>query len=709
MNQSLGQSCGNIIRSIDIFGQPIQINFKQNTLYKTKCGGVVSLILLCIIVAFSISILIQMIQKQDPQIIQQNQIKVPDRVNLNRNNFIFAFGLIDEDYNPYMDDEIYSVNAKFTYKKPVQNDDGTIAYSFISVQTRAGPCNQDLFGIVQLQKYFTEIKNYQQLYCLLDIDQIYLEGQFEADQFSTVQIHVYPCFQQGCKDKDYVTKKIKNSTLQIYFSNNIVKPFDFNNPFEPFGQSAYYYVNLNQLQLIQFTYMNTHVIDDLGLITSSIKQQNQLIFSQNLQSTTTDISQGIFQVGIYLEKNKEQYVNRSYTKVVSAISQIGGLYNVLIFIGCILTKPFSFLLLNRDLINQTFSFDFQSLQSTKKKLIQDHPENSSSSCFKRIKNKFKSSKKMKKNSKSFEKNDLDQIQNEEIKINEKQNSTPQGFSVQQTNLKSQLFEKLKQGISCVSNLTISTLDYMLFYFKCLKSSELNNLLSYSTKKIEELTDITFILDKLIELEKLKHLLLNENQLKLFEYIPKPKITKDIINIYSNNQISPQKEISKSPPENKTFENSEFNLLATLKKTKGEIDMQGQIAYYQINNCQNKLSKIDRKLLSLLGKDTQKMLKEQKKNPIILNIIDQTQNSPDKIFSIGNSANITSNVQLFKKQPENKNDQLQRENFSDENLEEQRVHPSQIQQINRNMLTEGFNKNVQIFTKKKQHQKQKQNF
>ncbi|KAL4463998.1 hypothetical protein ABPG74_005935 [Tetrahymena malaccensis] len=693
MNQRAGQSCGNIIRSIDIFGQPIQINFKQNTKYKTKCGGAVSLILLCFIAALTISIIIEIVQKQNPQIIQQNQLQVPDRVYLNRNNFIFAFGLLDDDLNPFMDDEVYSVNATFTYKKPVQNKDGTIAYSFISIQTQVGPCNQDLFGIVQLQQYFTEIKNYQQLYCLLDIDQIYLEGQFEANEFSTVQMHVYPCFQQGCKDKDYVTNKIKNSIFQIYFSNNIVKPFDFNNPFEPFGQSTYYYVNLNQLQIIEFTYMNTHVIDDLGLITSSIKQQNKLIFSQNVQSTTSDNSSGIFQVGIYLEKNKEQYVNRSYTKIVSAISQIGGMYNVLFFIGCILTKPYSFLQLNRNLINQTFSFDFQSLQSTKQiRVQQEHPENKSSTCLKHLKNKFKSSKKMKKSIKSLEKNDIDQIQNEQIKINEKQNSTPQDFSVQQTNLKSQLFEKMKQGISCVSKFTISSLDYMLFYFKCLKSSELNNLLSYSTKKIEELTDITFILDKLIELEKLKHLLLNEKQLKLFDYIPKPKITKDIINIYSNNQNSSQKEISKSPSENKIFENSEFNLLATLNKTKGEIDMQGQIAYYQINKCQNKLSKIDRKLLSLLGKDTQKMLQEQKKNPIIQNILDQTQNSPDNIISIGNSASITSNFQLFKKQPQNKSVQLQCENFQDENLEEQRVLPSQIQQINRSMLTEGFNKN-----------------
>ena len=37
-------------------------------------------------------------------------------------------------------------------------------------------------------------------------------------------------------------------------------------------------------------------------------------------------------------------------------------------------------------------------------------------------------------------------------------------------------------------------------------------------------DIVNIITKLLELEKLKHFLLDENQLKLFDYIPKPTIS-----------------------------------------------------------------------------------------------------------------------------------------------------------------------------------------
>jgi hypothetical protein len=43
------------------------------------------------------------------------------------------------------------------------------------------------------------------------------------------------------------------------------------------------------------------------------------------------------------------------------------------------------------------------------------------------------------------------------------------------------------------------------------------------EKLESSLDIANLLQRLLEVEKLKHFLLNENQIKLFEYIPKPML------------------------------------------------------------------------------------------------------------------------------------------------------------------------------------------
>jgi hypothetical protein len=49
-------------------------------------------------------------------------------------------------------------------------------------------------------------------------------------------------------------------------------------------------------------------------------------------------------------------------------------------------------------------------------------------------------------------------------------------------------------------------------------------------------DITNIINKLFEFEKLKHFLLDENQLKLFDYIPRPEIKEEIE--YKSNTVIP---------------------------------------------------------------------------------------------------------------------------------------------------------------------------
>jgi hypothetical protein len=61
-------------------------------------------------------------------------------------------------------------------------------------------------------------------------------------------------------------------------------------------------------------------------------------------------------------------------------------------------------------------------------------------------------------------------------------------------------------------------DYLkyIFNFKFEKKKQIK----YTMKKIKERLDIVYILNKLVEIDKLKMLLLNSDQRKLFEYLPK---------------------------------------------------------------------------------------------------------------------------------------------------------------------------------------------
>lgn len=73
-----------------------------------------------------------------------------------------------------------------------------------------------------------------------------------------------------------------------------------------------------------------------------------------------------------------------------------------------------------------------------------------------------------------------------------------------------------------SELKIRFCDYFSAYFGyCKKGSAKKEIIKLGTNILYNHIDILNVVNKLVEIDKLKHLLLNENQIKLFEYIPKP--------------------------------------------------------------------------------------------------------------------------------------------------------------------------------------------
>lgn len=62
-------------------------------------------------------------------------------------------------------------------------------------------------------------------------------------------------------------------------------------------------------------------------------------------------------------------------------------------------------------------------------------------------------------------------------------------------------------------------------------------MKYCWKKVKERLNAVYIMQKLVELEKLKILLLDEHQLKLFEYLPKPMISLNVDDKISSNNSS----------------------------------------------------------------------------------------------------------------------------------------------------------------------------
>lgn len=79
-------------------------------------------------------------------------------------------------------------------------------------------------------------------------------------------------------------------------------------------------------------------------------------------------------------------------------------------------------------------------------------------------------------------------------------------------------------------ISLTVYEYFKFIMQCCYGtfSKKLRLIKYAHKQISNRTDILYILNKLSEIDKLKLLFLDDNQLKLFEYMHKPLISNKLL-------------------------------------------------------------------------------------------------------------------------------------------------------------------------------------
>ncbi|EAS00660.2 transmembrane protein, putative (macronuclear) [Tetrahymena thermophila SB210] len=349
------------IKRIDIFGAEVGLKYEGQNKYTSRLGGFATLIVGCLISAIFYQQFYQIYNRVNSNLIyEQNFVEIPRRYNLTTHQFSFMIGLQDQNTNPVIDEDIFTIEAIFQFKKPIVQN-GTTTYELVSNKVPVGPCTEDDFQVEDIKGYFLS-QPYQKYYCLKNQNELYLEGQFDQNFFSVLQFKISECIDKpSCKSPDIRQQFIKTSYAQIYYTDRIVQTQNFEQPFKNVGKTQYYNIFYDYLQQSSFVFTNTKISDDIGLLVESLSIQTQLQFVNDryqLQSKTTN---EFFEISIYLDKNKENSYYRSYKKIPEALSQLGGNFQVLFFLGCLFIQPYNLLKLKNRLHKDIFSVENQNL------------------------------------------------------------------------------------------------------------------------------------------------------------------------------------------------------------------------------------------------------------------------------------------------------------------------------------------------------------
>ncbi|EAS07239.2 transmembrane protein, putative (macronuclear) [Tetrahymena thermophila SB210] len=652
---------------LDIFGIPIQMRLSKNQKHKTAFGSLITVIIVSVVSVYSFYILNQCFQYSNPNIVSQDYIvQQPDEVVFDQQQYTIAMGIQDQNLVHFLDESIYYLEVQILETTKIYNKT-TNLYDQITVaeSIKMEPCTLDHFQVNQTIDYFSSLK-FNNIYCFPLNQKINLAGQFGAMQYKRLYIQVKSC-EINCQNQTVIQQKLSDVAFQLYYVNYIISPNDLNNPFKPIGQNTFWQSGYSLFKNINVYFRKNTIRTDYGLISQEFQDDYRMIYSNDRETLITKTDNKLYEIYIGLEKNKQSEYIRTYLKLFSAISQIGGVYNVFFLLGALICFPIQRISLYYKLLNSLFDFKenreeirFQFLsnrdsisgesKALHQKLISPSSQNTKSINLEKeifekdyaIQNSIQTStnKKSKINIPYVSKNGIKhkmQLESAEITIQQPPHSyllnTLSVEDFQEKNLRQkqhqqQLQQSIKENQQRLNDsLSIKyyierIFDYLFQsspkisfnIFKMVKSQiqksmnlekPYSKMINSSIDRLQEQLDLSYILKKIQDIEKLKYLLLNQNQIKLFDSISKQAFYLSDFNNKSNNEPGQNNNNDKGITRCESLnqqEQNQFNqqfFLQDKPKNENQIGRQAQDAFKQIYQNGQSISIIDKKLLQLL--------------------------------------------------------------------------------------------------------------
>lgn len=564
-----------IFHSIDIFGLKTEFQIDQKQRFTTTSGSFFTLIYIGLMILLFFSFGSDMIQRVSPDTtISQIYQTVPSPSEVSRNQYSFVFGMQDSTANHFIDEEIYTVSMIYGYKN--QTTGKTVKVS-IAVE----PCTEDNLPYnKKIANYFrAQATNLSDLYCISKKNQqkLVIEGAWDQPRYGYLQWKINPCnsSQKVCKSDEEIQAKLQRGYYGFYSIDNLIDLTDYESPANAFGRNYFISTTSSQRKLI-FRYLKTnHIRTNDGWITDSFHEEDDFSFDYDQESFDFLTGPGTI-VDMTIRKSYYELIHtRKYKKIQNVFAEMTGFLQIIFVVLYFLSKPFIKKEYYETLTNNIYNFEVDEDEKHEKK-----------------------KKKKEEDLKTFK------------SILVQEGELEKGSSPKNNKLTTRELVKKKKNDDKLADLLLQVKETPLKFsmtenFKsfCIKNPELEakkQQQQVGVSSIFSKLDIKYVLKKFSELDKLKMLLLNEDQYNLFEYLPKPLIMKNAkihLNYIKEKIISPERKFTQSA-EIITHHNDNV-LKAKIVKN----------SYLNIIKKKKEMNEIDLKLIESLDEEIMQFLKE----------------------------------------------------------------------------------------------------
>jgi hypothetical protein len=513
-----------LILMADIYGSKPVLKVGKLESFKTNLGSSLTIISILTILLALVYFSLDLFSSANPKIVLSiMNIFNPPKYHLSSENYGFAFGLEDSSYNQYVDETIYQAKAYQKTATRVQVGNST-QFQWDVTALELGRCSIDKFPS-DFYKLFGDAP-LNDMYCLKN-NTFDIEGTFLNDQYSFLYIELYECknstdnIDNPCKPKDVIDEALAGAFFSFSHTDITIDPRNFTDPNQKYNGDSYttisnkyfkemhHYVKQVTIEtdkgfLLMNTDRNTYLQDDY------IKEMIDFRQAPNFLSYT-------FKLSTVLET-----YNRSYKKVQNVAAEVGGIIE-LISIACIVISYFY----NRAkfyefIMNELyFTEEFNKKHITTKNFV--HGKNIGL-----IEDTGKE-------------NTAKNLNNDAVRVNNYLNSMnkPSSSNVRPVNLKTSNDPYDPKEYSIYTPTIVLSFIQSFFFFLvpcCFRKGRTLSILKKGQKEVDGMMDILHILKKLGEIDRIKQILLDETQKKVFDLPFKNKL-----NLNDGRSADPSKE------------------------------------------------------------------------------------------------------------------------------------------------------------------------
>ena len=490
---------------VDVFGEPIQFSSNRQYFQTSAFGGVMTVLMIFVVFVITSSGLDDLTRRRNIfTFTEEINYFVPPAINFSTRKLYFALSL----NNNTLNDPRF---LKLEILQGLEKIDSNGQKNVTIISETLEPCTNEHFPIDFRQNLVRTGKNVSQLLCPRKNLSIQVEGSYSSSEFSYFWIKLSKCQNSteitcfSDQKIDTVFNEIGRVYLNVYFSNNIISANDFNEPVSSFlDDRIYVMIDRNSYKEKNVFFNQNKILTDTSLINTDIEEELETFNYENIYDETIlqiDNSQkngaNITYAGIFFRSNRigKNYV-RTFEKIGKFIGYLGGFWSLLYLFFSVLAKNYNRYKLLLKMANSLYNFsDSRRLENQKK------PPNNKANVVTQF---------------SEQKKEIKELSQSEI------------FH---QNIKA--FLEKNQGIKLKTTFRSflkSNFIGLIQFFGCFLKRrsglfEKEKLRQQALFSVQKDTDIIHLLTKIKEIEKLKTLLLNPSQRKIFDFFSKEKLTK----------------------------------------------------------------------------------------------------------------------------------------------------------------------------------------